>query len=179
MESFSVPTRLGIRALGKDAWPNINISVGIAGNTRGIVIAFFIYLVSNSWIKLVDDLGLSYRTVKHLNNIIDKQLPGRPTFESNVLVLGNERLEFYSRDVMECIRSLFGDPSFAQELAIVPERHYTSHERTCRVYNEMYTGEWWWSVQVCVLGIQTNLFTDQWAIRKASRSDNRVLRSFP
>jgi len=179
LEPFSFPTRLGIHTLGKDARPNIDIGVGNAGNTRGIVIPFFIYLISNSWIKLVDDLGLSYHTVNHLNKIIDKQLPGRPTFESNVLVLGNKRLEFYSRDVMECIRSLFGDPSFAQELAIVPERHYTSHERTCRVYNEMYTGEWWWSVQVCVLGIQTNSFTDQRAIRKASRSSGQVLRSFP
>jgi hypothetical protein len=105
--------------------------------------------------KLVDALGLSYRTVDQLNKIIDKSLPGRPTFERSELIIGNERLEFYSRDVIQCIRSLYGDPSFAQELTFVPERHYTSHERTCRVYNEMYTGDWWWSVQVCVLNIQT------------------------
>jgi hypothetical protein len=30
-----------------------------------------------------------------------------------------------------------------------PERHYTNEERTCRIYNEMHTGDWWWTVQVC------------------------------
>jgi hypothetical protein len=83
-----------------------------------------------------------------MNNIIDKLLPGRPAFERHELVIGHEHLEFYSRDVIQSIRSLYGDPSFAQELAFVPERHYTSHERTCRIYNEMNTGDWWWSVQV-------------------------------
>ena len=140
--------------LGKDAWPNINISVGTVGNTRGIAFFFFIYLVSNSWMKLVDALGLLYRTVDQLNAIIDKGLPGCPNFGHSELVIGNERLEFYSRDVIQCIRSLYGDPSFAQELTFVLERHYTSRERMCQVYNEMYMGDWWWSVQVCVLDVQ-------------------------
>ena len=49
---------------------------------------------------------------------------------------------------MECIRSLYGDPEFTQDLVFTPERHYTTHERKSRVYNEMYTCEWWWAVQV-------------------------------
>lgn len=99
--------------------------------------------------KVVDKLGLSYRTAKQLNDIIDNKLPGRPSFRCRTFDIGNERLEFYSRDIIECIRSLFGDPQFARDLVFAPERHYTSTERTSRIYNEMYTGDWWWAVQVC------------------------------
>ena len=84
-----------------------------------------------------------------LNGLIDTELPGRPHFQCDVLDIGGEELEFYYRDVLECIRSLYGDPSWAQEMAFAPERHYTSHARTSRVYNELYTSDWWWTVQVC------------------------------
>ena len=80
--------------------------------------------------------------------MIDTQLPGRPCFQRNVLNIGDEELEFYCRDVLECIRSLYGDPTWAQEMAFAPERHYTSQARTSRIYNELYTSDWWWTVQV-------------------------------
>src|ERR1700741_5459195 len=98
--------------------------------------------------KLVDALDLSYHNVRQLNEIIDTKLPGCPRFKRKELDIGGENLDFYCRDVLECIRSLYGDPQFTQDLAFAPERHYTSHERASRIYNEMYTGDWWWSVQV-------------------------------
>jgi len=100
-------------------------------------------------LKVVDKLGLLYRTVKQLNDIIDNKLPGRPSFRCKELLIGEERLEVYYRDVIECIRSLYGDPEFVQDLVFAPERHYTSTECTCHIYNEMHTGDWWWMVQVC------------------------------
>jgi hypothetical protein len=106
--------------------------------------------------KVVDALNLSYHTVRQLNEIIDTKLPGRPRFERKELDIGGEHLDFYCRDILECIRSLYGDPQFTQDLAFTPERHYTSHERTSRIYNEMYTGDWWWSVQVRSLYSETN-----------------------
>lgn len=93
-------------------------------------------------------LGVSYSTVKQLNSFIDHKLPGRPTFQRKELTIGQERLEFYCRDVLECIRSLFGDPQYAEDLVFAPERHYTSHERKSRLYHEMYTCDWWWAIQV-------------------------------
>jgi hypothetical protein len=104
--------------------------------------------VTKSWVKLVDMLGLSYNTVNKLNAIIDSELPGQLPFQRKELVIGNEHLEFYLRDTLECIRSLYGDPQFAQHLIFAPERHYTRQDRHSRIYNEMYTGDWWWSVQV-------------------------------
>lgn len=95
-----------------------------------------------------DEGGLSYRTVKQLNDLIDHKLPGRPSFRCKELVIGQERLQFHYRDALESIRSLFGDPQYAQDLVFVPERHYVSHERKSRVYHEMYSCDWWWSIQV-------------------------------
>jgi len=98
--------------------------------------------------KLVEKLGLSYRNVKDLNKIIDKALPGRPTFKRKDLIIGDQRLEFYHREIIPCIRSLYGDPGFVHDLVFAPERHYTNTSRTCRIFSEMHTGNWWWSVQV-------------------------------
>ncbi|KAH9030534.1 hypothetical protein EDB85DRAFT_2074297 [Lactarius pseudohatsudake] len=97
--------------------------------------------------ELVDKLGLSYRTSVELNKLIDKALPGRPSFQCEDLTIGGEDLQFHYREIVPCIRALFGNLEFAHELVFAPERHYTDAERTCRVYSEMHTGDWWWSVQ--------------------------------
>jgi hypothetical protein len=96
----------------------------------------------------VDDLGLSYSTPKDLNSIIDDLLPGRPPFKCEEFVLAGDTFEFYYRDLLKCIRTLYRDPEFAHDLVFAPERHYSDHERKSRVYNEMHTGDWWWAVQV-------------------------------
>ena len=95
-----------------------------------------------------DIIGLSYNTVKGLNGIIDTKLPGRPPFRCKIVNIGGERLEFHFRDVIGCIQSLYSDPRFTHDMAFAPEQHYSNPERTCRVYNELYTGDWWWKVQV-------------------------------
>ncbi|KAH9038021.1 hypothetical protein EDB83DRAFT_2228544 [Lactarius deliciosus] len=96
--------------------------------------------------EVTDRLGVSYSSAKELDRIIDA-LPGRPPFECEDFTIGGERLSFYFWNVLQCIRTLFGDPEFAHELAFAPERHYSDPERTCRVYSEMHTGDWWWAVQ--------------------------------
>ena len=98
--------------------------------------------------KVVEDLGLSYSTPKELNSVIDDSLPGRPPFKCQDLVIAGDTLQLYFRDVLQCIRTLYGDPEFARDLVYVPERHYTDCERKCHVYNEMHTGDWWWAMQV-------------------------------
>ena len=76
------------------------------------------------WLKLTGRLGVSYRTVKDLNLIIDN-LPGRrPPFQCQDVLIGNEKLQFHFRDILLCIRAIYGDPEFAQDLVFAPERHY-------------------------------------------------------
>jgi Plavaka transposase len=115
-----------------------------------VPLEFVAHYAPNSGLQDPGAQELSFHTVKELNNIIDHKLPGpgRPCFQRKDLIIGQERLEFYYRDMLECIRSLFGDPQFAQDLVFAPERHYTSHERKSRLYHEMYTGDWWWTIQV-------------------------------
>ena len=98
--------------------------------------------------KVVEKLGLSYSTSQELNNIIDKALPGPPSFQCINLSVGSKDLEFHYREIIPSIRSLFGYPDFAHELICAPEWHYTNAERMCRIYNKMHTSDWWWSVQV-------------------------------
>ena len=53
--------------------------------------------------KIVDKLGLSYRSAQELNGMIDTELPGRPHFQCETLDIGGEELEFHYRDVLECV----------------------------------------------------------------------------
>lgn len=119
------------------------------GYGRPVFFFFFfgLFLIKLS-LKLVEKLGLSYRTTGELNDIIDHKLHGSIPFRCKELIIGNERLQLYHRDILLCIRALYGDPAFAHDLAFAPEQHYTDHEQTHRVYNEVYTGDWWWAVQV-------------------------------
>lgn len=134
--------------MGENAWPDIFGICRYTCNPRGTHTSSIIPHVANVHVKVVDKLGLSYRTPKELNDIIDKELPGRPPFQCAEFVIGGISLQFYYRDILQCIRTIYGDPEFARDLVFAPERHYTDRERTCRVYSEMHTGEWWWAVQV-------------------------------
>ena len=97
---------------------------------------------------MVDSLGLSYRNARELNRIIDEEMPGRPKFKCEEIRIGEESFDFYFRDIIPCIRTLFGDPTFARRLVFAPERHYQDAGHTTQVFSEMNTGKWWWSVQV-------------------------------
>ena len=97
---------------------------------------------------MLNVLGILYNTINELNKFIDHKLPGRLSFQHKELMIGQEHLGFYCRDVLECIRSLFGDPQYAHDLMFAPERHYMSHERISRLYHEMYSCDWWWMIQV-------------------------------
>ena len=122
-----------------------------------------------------ESLGLSFHTVKQLNNFIDNKLPGRPSFQCQEMVIGQERLDFYYRDVLECIRSLFGDPQYVQDLIFAPAQHYTTHERKSRLYHEMYTCDWWWTIQVLFdLQFLIRSFTD-WVERNRSKRASQGL----
>ncbi|KAI9429933.1 hypothetical protein H4582DRAFT_1825237 [Lactarius indigo] len=98
--------------------------------------------------QLVDTLGLSYRMSEELNNIIDKKLPRPPQFHCQELNISSESLQFHHCDVVQCIWTLFGNPEFAHGLVFAPKCHYTNSTQTCCIYDEMHTGDWWWSAQM-------------------------------
>ena len=83
-----------------------------------------------------------------MNKIIYAKLPGRPQFKRHEIVQSGEVLEFYSRSIIECLRALWGDPDFADDLIVEPERLYADEDMGIRIYHEMNTGKWWWDTQV-------------------------------
>jgi hypothetical protein len=105
----------------------------------------------NPILQFSDTLGLSYRNARELNNIIDAQLPRRPRFHRQDVTIGGETMAMYSRNVIECIKALYGSAEFAPHMIYRPERHYDPENGHERHYHDMHTGDWWWEMQV---GIQ-------------------------
>ncbi|PIL28221.1 hypothetical protein GSI_09633 [Ganoderma sinense ZZ0214-1] len=93
-------------------------------------------------------LELSFKTARQLNAIIDKKLPnGRPRFQREEIVVAGEPFEVFFRNILECIRALYGDLEFTPLLLLVPEKHYTDATKNERVYFDMHIGKWWWATQ--------------------------------
>jgi hypothetical protein len=59
-----------------------------------------------------------------------------------------ETVELWLRDPVECVRELFSNPTFKEDIKYGPQKVYTDESRTERIYNEMWTGKWWWKMQV-------------------------------
>jgi hypothetical protein len=98
--------------------------------------------------QVVEDLGLSYKNSAELNAIIDKHIPSRRLeFIQEEIIIAGEAFELYRRDIIECIRALYGDPQHASYLCFVPERHYADADQTIRLYHDFHTGRWWWETQ--------------------------------
>ena len=100
-------------------------------------------------LKVCESLDLSFKNSKELNKIIDNKLPGRPQFKRREIVQSGEAVELYSRDIIECLRALWGDPEFSEDLILEPERLYADEDMTIRIFHDMNTGNWWWDTQVC------------------------------
>ncbi|KAJ3911962.1 hypothetical protein F5877DRAFT_54695 [Lentinula edodes] len=100
---------------------------------------------------VIEALGLSYRNSDDLNDIIDNELPSnRPSFTREEVVIAGQAFDFYKRDILECIRALYGNPDHCQYLCFTPERHYVDSDHTMRLYHDFNTGKWWWNTQKAV-----------------------------
>ncbi|KAJ3748479.1 hypothetical protein DFH05DRAFT_1588862 [Lentinula detonsa] len=96
-----------------------------------------------------DKLGLSYWNASQLNAIIDKSLPSvHPKFQRQEVVVQGQAYKMYFRDILECVKSLYGDAEFAEYLKFMPEHHYKDSSCKEQLYHDMHTGQWWWSMQM-------------------------------
>ena len=59
-----------------------------------------------------------------------------------------ENVELWRRDPVECIKELFSNPAFKDNMQYKPRKVYMDKSRTERVYGEMWEGHWWWKMQV-------------------------------
>ena len=84
-------------------------------------------------------LGLSYKNPGQLNHLIDS-LPGQGGFKCEEVVIAGEAFDVYYRDVLACIKDLFGKPEFASSMKFAPEQHYADEDQTLRIYCDIHTG---------------------------------------
>jgi hypothetical protein len=59
-----------------------------------------------------------------------------------------ELVELWCRDPTECIKELIGNPAFRENMSYAPQKVFTSGAGTTRIYDEAWTGDWWWTMQV-------------------------------
>ena len=129
-----------------------------------------------TFIQVRERLGLSYNSSRQLNNIIDNSLPDIPKFQCDPVVVGNEVFEMYSRNIIDCIKDLFGDPEFAPHLLLTPERQYEDITKTNKLMHEMNTCRWWWNTQVIFIFIYpSNVLT----IYSGSRKPSKLIHQAP
>lgn len=67
-----------------------------------------------------------------------------------------ETLEIWYRDPVECVRELLGNPAFTKQ-AYEPCRIFKKEKFRNREFNEMWTSDWWWEIQVCSAAKQIGL----------------------
>ena len=54
--------------------------------------------------------------------------------------------QVYCRNVLEVVKSLFGNPKFDGEIHFCAEKIYDDDGKC--LYNEIWMTDWWWDVQV-------------------------------
>ena len=91
--------------------------------------------------KKVDQLPISPKWKCSLIEVTGDQLDK----DGNTM---SKHLELWYRDPIKCIKELIGNPSFKNYMSYVLERVYQDDEGKVRVYDEMWTGNWWWETQV-------------------------------
>ena len=72
--------------------------------------------------------------------------------------LRTEILHVWKRDPVECIRELIGNPAFREKMRYAPEKVYEDSEGKSRVFDETWTGDWWWDLQVSFGNIDNIFF---------------------
>lgn len=66
--------------------------------------------------------------------------------------LRKEVLHLWKRNPVECIEELLGNPAFCEHMRFAPERVYTDEECRNQIFDETWSSNWWWNLQVCWLG---------------------------
>jgi hypothetical protein len=61
-----------------------------------------------------------------------------------------EHLELWRRNAVDCVRDLIGNPTFHGVMAYSPHRAFRELEALRQIFDQAWTAEWWWDMQVCV-----------------------------
>ncbi|KAH9979616.1 hypothetical protein BJV74DRAFT_879411 [Russula compacta] len=91
------------------------------------------YSSNYKFLKIINSLPTgpewTCETIKVTGNVIGDD--GKPE---------TELLELWFQDPVECIKELIGNPSFREHISYI----------LSKIYNEAWTGDWWWTMQECL-----------------------------
>ncbi|KAJ3500836.1 hypothetical protein NLJ89_g9614 [Agrocybe chaxingu] len=100
---------------------------------------------------LWEKLGLSFDNIRQLHQKIDNVIPERAgAWKAEDLFFNDQPDVPYTiryRCPLEAVKSLWGDPSLAKYLVYRPQKVFSNENRKTRIYTEMWTGDWWHSIQ--------------------------------
>lgn len=69
-------------------------------------------------------------------------------------------LEFFKRDPVQIIQTIVSDPTLRDDLHWEPTKLYADIDCTERIYNEAWTGDDWFRLQVCHPHYHINTITN-------------------
>ncbi|KAG8735173.1 hypothetical protein FRC10_010905 [Ceratobasidium sp. 414] len=109
---------------------------------------------ANEYFSLPRTRDWHWKNIKQFEAEIDN-LPHGPGWHRETVRVptndGEEVLDLWKRDVVEIVEMLIRDRRFMRYMRFAPEKHWSSEDRVERIYNEMWSGEWWWRLQT-ILG---------------------------
>lgn len=100
---------------------------------------------------------MSYTGSSGLDKKIDTLPTFCPKFRQEKVTVEGETFEVFYRNILECIAEIYGRHALAPHLKFRPERHYVDADMTTRIYSDVFTGKWWWEVQVSMVVFGTAL----------------------
>ena len=101
----------------------------------------------------MESLGLSFKDVRGLFVKVDT-IPDRAPWRTMSIAFPDRPEEKHLVqycDIIEAIKALLGNLSYAKQIVWRPRRVFTDASKTKRVFSEMWTGLWWNELQVCCL----------------------------
>ncbi|KAG1845829.1 hypothetical protein F4604DRAFT_1595367 [Suillus subluteus] len=99
---------------------------------------------------VVDKLGLSFHNIRGLHQVVNG-VPARAQWKTRQLWYKSDpedKHTIYYRNPCDVMQSLLGNPAFTNDIVYRPKKIFTDSSKNTRIYNEMWTGDWWHSVQV-------------------------------
>ena len=98
----------------------------------------------------MERLGLSFKDVRELFIKVDT-IPERAPWRTTSLAFPDRPEEKHLvryRDIIEAIKALLGNPSYAKQIVWRPRSVFTDASKQKQVFSEMWTGMWWNELQV-------------------------------
>jgi hypothetical protein len=99
-------------------------------------------------LQLANKIGVSWKNSRELHQVIDTIPDRAPWSETNIFLRGSDvSHRIFFRNPIDCVRALWQNPAYADQMHYCPQRIYKNKTRSCRVYNELWSGDWWWDKQ--------------------------------